>query len=210
MSLSFNRFNNSFKKDFIVLDFFAGSGTTAHAVLELNKQDNGNRQFILCTNNENNICEDITYQRISKVMQGYTTPKGAKIEALGGELKYLKTDFVKKQSTKKPTDEDKRQLTYEVSTMLALKENTFNEVKKEKFYQVFSSSKKITAIYFSENISQLDELIDYLTTQNKPIKLYIFSWVKGEYSNEFEEHKNIIVADIPEPILEIYKNLGVI
>ena len=51
-------------KNSIVLDFFAGSGTTAHAVLELNKKDNGNRQFILCTNNENNICREITYKRI--------------------------------------------------------------------------------------------------------------------------------------------------
>ena len=46
------------KKDGIVLDFFAGSGTTAQATLELNKKDNGNRRFILCTNNEKNICDD--------------------------------------------------------------------------------------------------------------------------------------------------------
>lgn len=42
------------KDDSVILDFFAGSGTTGHAVLELNKEDSGNRQFILCTNNENN------------------------------------------------------------------------------------------------------------------------------------------------------------
>ena len=55
----------------IVLDFFAGSGTTGHAVLELNKQDGGNRKFILCTNNENKICEEVTYPRISNVIKGY-------------------------------------------------------------------------------------------------------------------------------------------
>ncbi len=55
----------------IVLDFFAGSGTTGHAVLEMNKQDGGNRQFILCTNNENRICEEVTYPRIKKVIKGY-------------------------------------------------------------------------------------------------------------------------------------------
>jgi len=54
-----------------VLDFFAGSGTTGHAVLELNKEDGGNRQFILCTNNENNICEEVTYSRIKNVIEGY-------------------------------------------------------------------------------------------------------------------------------------------
>jgi len=58
-------------KKAIILDFFAGSGTTAHAVMEMNKQDGGRRQCIVCTNNENNICEEITYPRISKVINGY-------------------------------------------------------------------------------------------------------------------------------------------
>ena len=59
------------KKDSIILDFFAGSGTTGQAVMELNKEDGGNRKFIVCTNNENNICEDITYERLSRVINGY-------------------------------------------------------------------------------------------------------------------------------------------
>lgn len=58
-------------KNSTVLDFFAGSGTTGHAVLELNKEDGGNRKFILCTNNENNICTEVTYPRIEKVINGY-------------------------------------------------------------------------------------------------------------------------------------------
>lgn len=56
-----------------VLDFFAGSGTTAHAVMELNNVDKGNRKFILVTNNENNIGLDITYERIYRVINGKTT-----------------------------------------------------------------------------------------------------------------------------------------
>lgn len=59
-------------KNATVLDFFAGSGTTGQAVLELNKQDGGKRHFILCTNNQNDICEKITYQRIKNRIQGYT------------------------------------------------------------------------------------------------------------------------------------------
>lgn len=55
----------------IILDFFAGSGTTGQAVMDLNKEDGGSRKFILCTNNENNICEDITYERLSRVIKGY-------------------------------------------------------------------------------------------------------------------------------------------
>ena len=61
------------KKDAVVLDFFAGSGTTGHAVMRLNKEDKGTRKFILATNNENNIAEEITFIRICKIIKGYKT-----------------------------------------------------------------------------------------------------------------------------------------
>lgn len=81
-------------KDITILDFFAGSGTTAQAVLNLNNEDKGNRTFILCTNNENNICEDITYKRISRLSNGYK-----KQEPLGGNLKYYRTSYVPRLNT---------------------------------------------------------------------------------------------------------------
>lgn len=81
------------KDELLVLDFFAGSGTTAEAVLELNRIDNGNRKFILCTNNQNNICEEITYKRITNVINGY-----GKNPATPANLKYFKTDFVARDS----------------------------------------------------------------------------------------------------------------
>lgn len=72
-------------KNAICLDFFAGSGTTGHAVMKLNAEDGGKRKFILCTNNENNICRDVTYERIKRVI--------AK-ENYKANLKYYKVDFV--------------------------------------------------------------------------------------------------------------------
>ncbi|HEL1647755.1 site-specific DNA-methyltransferase [Streptococcus suis] len=69
-----------------ILDFFAGSGSTGHAVTQLNKEDGGSRKFILCTNNENNICENVTYKRLENI-QG----------ELPHNLKYFKTDFVVKE-----------------------------------------------------------------------------------------------------------------
>lgn len=74
-----------FEKEFTVLDFFAGSGTTGHAVLKYNAEKGGNRKFILCTNNENNICRDVTYERIKRVIEkeGYTA-----------SLKYYKIDYI--------------------------------------------------------------------------------------------------------------------
>ncbi len=84
----------SSKKNAIILDFFAGSGTTAQAVLELNKEDEGNRKFILCTNNENNICTEITYPRVEKVIKGYEF-KG-KDKTILFEKKLTWTDLSKK------------------------------------------------------------------------------------------------------------------
>lgn len=83
-------------KNALVLDFFAGSGTTAQAVLELNKEDKGKRRFILCNNNENNICEDITYERIKRVIKGYADVKG-----LPANLKYLKTNYIPRENSEK-------------------------------------------------------------------------------------------------------------
>ena len=72
-------------KNAIVLDYFAGSGTTGHAVIQLNKEDGGNRKYILCTNNENNICEEVTYQRLKNIQ-----------EDLPHNLKYYRTEFISK------------------------------------------------------------------------------------------------------------------
>lgn len=82
----------------LVLDFFAGSGTTAQAVLELNQADKGNRKFILCTNNENRICEDITYPRIKTVITGKRMDESLYSNGIPANLKYYRTDFVSKDS----------------------------------------------------------------------------------------------------------------
>ena len=82
--------------DAIVLDFFAGSGTTGHAVMQLNKEDGGNRKYILCTNNENNICEEVTYQRLKNIQS-----------ELPHNLKYFKTDFIPKFSSDEDNISDK-------------------------------------------------------------------------------------------------------
>ena len=72
-------------KEALCLDFFAGSGTTGHAVMKLNAQDGGERKFILCTNNENNICREVTYERIKRVIDR---------ENYNESLKYFKVDYI--------------------------------------------------------------------------------------------------------------------
>ena len=79
----------------IILDFFAGSGTTLHATMQLNAEDGGHRQCILVTNNENNICEEVTYERNRRVIQGYTNAKGEEVAGLTkNNLRYYRTGFV--------------------------------------------------------------------------------------------------------------------
>jgi len=74
-------------KNSLVLDSFAGSGTTGHAVQLLNKQDGGNRRFIL-VEMESKIARDITAERVKRVAQGYTNAKGERVEGLGGGFRF--------------------------------------------------------------------------------------------------------------------------
>lgn len=85
-------------KSAIVLDFFAGSGTTAHAVAKLNAEDGGSRRFILVSSTEatadepgKNLCRDVCAERVRRVLGGYTNAKGEKVEGLGGGFAYLRT-----------------------------------------------------------------------------------------------------------------------
>lgn len=195
-------------KKFTVLDFFAGTGTTGHAVLKLNKEDSGNRKFILCTNNENNICTEVCYPRIIKVIKGYKNLKCEQVEGLGGNLRYFKTELLDVDHISHVSDEQKINLTYKAGEMIALRENTFEEVEKNEWWQIFKNETKYTAIYFKEDKSKLNELVRELGKLKEKITLYVFSWGKNEYKNEFTEYKNIKVDDIPEPIIDVYKGVN--
>lgn len=85
---------SNLRKNGITLDFFAGSGTTGHAVMKLNAEDDGHRKFILCTNNENNICRDVTYERLKTVITGKRKDGSEYNEHYDASLKYYKIDFV--------------------------------------------------------------------------------------------------------------------
>ena len=87
-----------FSDNDIVLDFFAGTGTTGQAVLEMNKEDGVERKFILCTNDENNICEKITYQRLKTVISGKRMNGSIYSNGIPANLKFYKTTFVNKDS----------------------------------------------------------------------------------------------------------------
>ncbi len=112
-------------RNYIVLDFFAGSGTTLHATMQLNAEDGGSRQCILVTNNESNICEEVTYERNKRVIQGYTNSKGVAVPGLGGNnLRYYRTAFVPAAKT----EANKRALTAAATDLLCIKEDCYTEI----------------------------------------------------------------------------------
>lgn len=208
----------------IILDFFAGSGTTLHATLNLNKEDDGNRQCILVQQAEgdNNICENVTYERNRRVMCGYTNAKGENVEGLGGSLKYYKTGFVGKHQSKNANDADKVELAEKAGCLIALAENTLDTIKVPEaakgFWQIYSDNaekkKRYTCIYHNGDYGKVSDFvakIDELRTTDKKSKftVYVFSWNSPDFfENEFDDLKNIEIKAIPKPILEIYKALN--
>lgn len=138
------------KKNAIVLDFFAGSGTTGQAVLELNKEDNGNRQFILCTNNENNICENITYQRIKTVITGKRKDNTEYSNGINANLKYYKTTYIPRISTEEENIQEN--LLVNIKNLIQIENGISIDDKRIK---VILSEDEIDK--FSENTEQIKE-----------------------------------------------------
>lgn len=197
----------STNKKSIVLDFFAGSATTLQACLELNNQGY-NIQNIICTNDEGNICTEVTYPRSKKVMKGYVDLKGNAISGLGNSLKYYKTDFVGSNNILSATDEDKSNLAQKAGYLLSIAENTLDEIELSNCYQLFENVKKITAIYFKEELTEMEAFLDKVEKIKKPIVLYLFSWGnRSEFESLFDHLEHITIKTIPQPILEIYKKI---
>jgi len=187
----------------IILDFFAGSGTTGHAVLELNKEDGGNRHFILCTNNENNICTDVCYPRIKKVIEGYKNLKGEWVEALGGNLKYFKTDFV---DYDEPTDRNKIKLTQQATEMLCVKEGTFEKVIDNERFKIFKNSSHYTGIIWDQTAIQAFKKA--VKDIKEKFSVYVFSLGDETFDDEFEDVKQKVqLSPIPEAILRVYRRI---
>lgn len=191
--------------DSLILDFFAGSGTTGHAVLELNKEDGGNRQFILCTNNENNICEDVTYERLKRVMNGYTAPKGKEVEGLPANLKYLKVGMVEKETY---TDEDLSYLYIpHVLPLLQLKHNAFHLVSETKHGWVFEGEGFRFGLADSLATKQdFDQLKEHLESYEGEKILYLFSTDTKSYP-KYKQLASLdeIIRPIPREMLELLK-----
>lgn len=185
----------------IILDFFAGSGTTLHAVMQLNAEDGGMRQCILCQGvekdeegNDKHIAENVTYERNKRVIQGYTKTNGDAVEGLhNNNLRYYRTDFISRERTQK----NRRELMEKSTDLLCIKEDLYTELPKfghiglnPKGARYFANDKKqMLIIYRPEFIPYFVEEIDKMEV-SKPIKIYVYAPDRYAYDDEFA-----IVAD---------------
>ena len=146
-----------YKNNALVLDFFAGSGTTAQAVLELNKEDSGSRRFILCTNNENNICREVTYQRIKSILTGTMISEGEYSKKIKGNLKYYVTDFVDKESDELTNEllehiVEMIQLEYGVSINNSQYIMVIDDDEMDELEENFNYYKDLKAVFLSQDV----------------------------------------------------------
>lgn len=199
------------RKDIKILDFFAGSGTTLHAAININETDGGNRQCIIVTNNENNICEEVTYARAQKVINGYENIKGEKVDGISkNNLRYYQCNFVDRE----PSITNKRQLTILATELLCIKEDCYKEITSElaskNWHKLFTGANGnyVYVIYDDGFIEEAVELLKAFITQNPEaqIKVYVFSNGQYAYAEEFEDvAKNIKLAALPDAIYKAYQ-----
>ena len=204
--------NFSYGKKLTILDFFAGSGTTLHATMQLNAEDGGHRKCILVTNNENNICEEVTYERNKRVIQGYITPKGEEVPGLtGNTLRYYKTDFISRDRTPR----NMRALVAASTDLLCIKNDIYKEAKlagrniNPKIARYFAEGdRSMLVIYDERAISAIVEILETVEPSKEKIKVYVFSAGSYAYDDEFEEVADKVeLCALPDAIYQAYQKV---
>lgn len=198
-----------------ILDFFAGSGTTLQSTMALNAEDGGNRQCILVTNNENNICEEVTYERNKRVIQGYTNSKGVAVEGLtNNNLRYYKSEFASRQQNLR----NKKELTYLATELLCIKEDCYTETtsaflsSKQNWLKIFANKKtQMVVIYDDAMIEESIAIIHKLNEQKQnteKIKVYVFSNGQYPYTEDFEDVLSLVtLCALPDAIYKAYQHV---
>lgn len=191
-------------KNAVILDFFAGSGTTGQAVLELNAEDGGNRRFILCTNNENNICENVTYPRLKTVITGKRSDGSKYSDGLKANLYYFKTGFIKDEEN---TEQAKYNLVEKVDALLCIYENIFDEIERNDYSSHFVGNNRHLFIYNDYyNVQKFEEFKDRVLNANGEKIVYVYS-SDNNIDPTLIEREDVVIKPIPSKIYEIYKEI---
>ena len=201
------------EKSVTILDFFAGSGTTLHATMQLNAEDGGHRKCILVTNNENNICEEVTYERNKRVIQGYTTPKGEEVEGLhDNNLRYYRTNFLSRDKSVK----NMRQLVRLATDMLCIKNDVYTEAEfcgkkiNPNIARYFDNGQgnRMLVIYEERAIQLLVQLRAQTEDDGIKTMVYVFSPGADPYTDDFEDVADRVkLCALPSAIYEAYKRV---
>ena len=196
-----------------ILDFFAGSGTTLHATMQLNAEDGGHRKCILVTNNENNICEEVTYERNKRVINGYTTPKGEKVEGLkSNTLRYYKTDFISRDQSPK----NMRALVAASIDLLCIKNDIYTEVPfagkqlNSKIARYFENQHTRMLVIYNEAaiFDIVNLLVDIPMDERGKIKVYTFADGRYAFDDDFMEVADKVeLCALPAAIYDAYKHV---
>lgn len=199
-------------KNAVVCDFFAGTGTTLHAIMKLNKDDKGHRKCILNQVNENNICEEVTYVRNKRVIEGYTTPKGEEVEGLkANSLRYYKTSLLPRE----PSVKNKRLLMAAATELLCIKHDIYKEVgsfggrklsaQAARYFD--DGRERMLIIYKEETVDAVAEMLKAMDIDGK-IKIYVFSMNRYAYEDRFAEVADKVeLCALPAAIYNAYKQV---
>lgn len=181
-------------KDSIILDSFAGSGTTAHAVLNLNKQDGGNRKFILVEMED--YADNITAERVKRVIDGYG--EGKSVEGTGGDFSYyelgspmfIENDYLNEEL---PLQEIHRYIWYTETA------HPFDETQKEHPYLLgVNDNSSYYFFYDKDSLTTLNH--EFLQTIKQKSDTYVIYADNCVLPKEFMAKNNIIFKKIPRDI----------
>ncbi len=198
--------------DSTILDFFAGSGTTLHATMQLNNEDGGKRQCILVTNNENGICENVTYERNKRVINGYTTPKGENIAGLKeNTLRYYKTSLLPREKT----TANMRRLMLLATDMLCIRNNVYAPAPlagkhlNDNIARYFNDGKRqLLVVYREEAIKALVKIILKSPRTENRIKTYVFSPNSYAFDEDFYDVADRVeLCALPDAIYNAYRHV---
>lgn len=199
MSLMTDLLRQVSSDDDIVLDFFAGSGTTGHAVLTLNNEDDGNRRFILVSSRENtvdapdrNVCRDVCAQRLRKAIQGYGT-----VEGLGGDFAYLRARKLEYDA-----------ISYELSRnrvwvgVQALHDIPITRYEPERLVQASITDEGVVVAYCDRFTLEAEDILGQLTS-GRPA--FIYTWTPGTIREAFRDRDGIEVRAVPDVFLKGFR-----
>lgn len=162
-----------FPKDAVILDFFAGSATTLHAVLDLNKDDGGKRQGILVTNDENGICRNVSHVRIKSLLTGKWA--SGDHDPFPGSLVFYKTSFIKRL---KSPDRMRTEIAKHTVDLIAVREGTSLTLARTTSIALLKGSGKTVAVVpgLDPNNADLRKTAEKKVEEGDRKVVYLFTW----------------------------------